>query len=93
MERFFNFKKVRRYKLFIFYQQNRLFIVDLLMIFTIGEKNTEDKLHHSLSNYHKNIKLTIEVSATKFLDTHLFNQHGTSISQVHRKETKTLTHW
>ena len=83
MEGFFNFKKVRWYKLFVFYQQTRLFVVDLL-IFTIGEKDTEDKLYHSLSNYHKNIKLTIEVSATKFLDT---------FSQVHRKETKTPTHW
>ena len=63
------------------------------MIFTIGErKNTEDKLYHSLNNYHKNMKLTIEVSPTKFLDTHLFNQNGTYITQAHGKETKTSTH-
>ena len=32
-----------------------------------------DKLYHSLNNYHKNIKLTIEDSPTKFLGTHLYN--------------------
>ena len=38
------------------------------------------------------MKLTIEVSPTKFLDTHLFNQNGTYITQAHGKETKTSTH-
>ena len=55
-------------------------------------KKTQDKFYHSLNNYHKNIKLTVEVSANKFLDTHLFNQNGTYITQVHKKETKTPTH-
>ena len=54
-------------------------------------KKTQDKFY-SLNNYHKNIKLTVEVSANKFLDTHLFNQNGTYITQVHKKETKTPTH-
>ena len=62
-------------------------------IYNRRKKNTEDELYHSLNNYHKNIKLTIEVSPTKFLDTHLYNQNGTYITQVHRKETKALTHW
>ena len=35
-------------------------------IYNRRKKNTEDKLYHSINNYHKNIKLTIEVSATKF---------------------------
>ena len=61
-------------------------------IYNRSEKNTEDKLYHSLNNYHKNIKLTTEVSPTKFLDTHLYNQNGTYITHVHRKETKTPTH-
>ena len=55
-------------------------------------KKTQDKFYHSLNNYHKNIKLTVEVSANKFLDTHSFNQNGTYITQVHKKETKTPTH-
>ena len=62
-------------------------------IYNRRKKNTEDELYHSLNNYHKNIKLTIEVSPNKFLDTHLFNQNGICIPQVHRKETKTPTHW
>ena len=56
------------------------------------KKNTEDKLYHSLNNYHKSIKLTIEAIPNKFFDTHLFNQHGTYITQVHRKETNTPMH-
>ena len=57
------------------------------------KKNTEDKIHHSLNNYHKNIKLTIEVSPTTFFGTYLLNQNGTYITQGHRKETKTPAHW
>ena len=57
------------------------------------KKNTEVKLDHSLNNYLKNIKLTTEVSPTKLLDTHLFHQNGTYMTQVHRKETKTPKHW
>ena len=62
-------------------------------IYNRRKKNIEDKLYHSLNNCHKDIKLTIEVSPTKFLDTHLFNQNGTYITQVHRKKPKTPTHW
>ena len=54
-------------------------------------KKTQDKFYHSINNYHKNVKLTVEVSANKFFDTHLFNQNGTYITQVHKKETKTPT--
>ena len=64
-------------------------------IYDRRKKNTEDKLYHSLNNYHKNIKLTIEVSATKFLDTHLFNQMETwnihhSSTQKRTQNTNTL---
>ena len=60
-------------------------------IYNRRKNNTEDKLYHSLDNYHKNIKLTIEVRPTTFLDTHLFNENGTYITQVQREETKTTT--
>ena len=46
---------------------HRRFVDD---IYNKRKKNTEGKLCHSLNNYHKNIKLTIEVSATKFLSTY-----------------------
>ena len=32
-----------------------------------------DELFSKLNNYHRNIKLTIEISPTKFLDTQLVN--------------------
>ena len=58
------------------------------------KKNTDDKSYHSINKYHKKIKIgQSEDSPTKFLDTHLFNQDGTYITQVHRKETKTYTYW
>ena len=71
----------------IFY---RRFVDD---IYNRRKKNIEDKLYQSLNSYHKNIKLTIEVSPTKFLDTYLCNKNGVYITQVHRKETKIPTHW
>ena len=55
-------------------------------IYNRRKKNTEDKLYYSLNNYHDKIELTVEVSPTKFSDTHLFNQNGTYITQVHGKE-------
>ena len=71
------------------YQQHWFSIVDLVMIFTIGEKRTQRINYISLNNYHKNVKLTMEVNPTKLLETHLFNQIGTYITQVNRKETET----
>ena len=59
-------------------------------IYNRKKKNAEDKLYRSLNNYHKDIKLTIEVSRTNFLDTHLFNQNGTCITQVHHASTKDI---
>ena len=55
-------------------------------IYNRRKKNTEDELYHSLNNYHKNIKLTIEVSPTKFLDTQL---HPPS-TQKRNQNTNTL---
>ena len=49
-------------------------------IYNRRKKNTEDKLYYSLNNYHDKIELTVEVSPTKFSDTHLFNQNGTYIT-------------
>ena len=41
----------------------RLFVDD---IHNRRKKNAQDKLYHSLNNYHKNIKLAIEFSLTSF---------------------------
>ena len=62
-------------------------------IYNRRKKNVEDSLFNSLNSYHKNIKLTIEVNPTKFLDTQLFNQNGVYNTKVFRKETKIPNHW
>ena len=46
-----------------------------------------------LSNYHRNIKLTIEISPTKFLDTQLVNLNGKIETKVYRKPTKLPVPW
>ena len=52
-----------------------------------------DDLYEALNKYHKNIKLTVEKSPSKFLDTRLLIHNGIYETQVYRKETKTPTHW
>ena len=55
-------------------------------IYMKRKKNTQDKLYHSLNNYHKNIKLTIEVSPTKFLGTiYLIKMELTSLKDTEKK--------
>ena len=63
------------------------------MIYTIDEKSTKYDLYESLNKYHKNIKLTVEKSPSKFLDTRLLINNGIYETQVYRKETKMPTHW
>ena len=55
--------------------------------------NKKDDLYEALSKYHKNIKLTVEKSPSKFLDTKLIINNGIYETQVYRKETKMPTHW
>ena len=40
-----------------------------------------------------NIKLTIEISPIKFLDTHLHNKDGIYVTKIYRKEVKVSAHW
>ena len=46
-----------------------------------------------LKNYHRNIKLTIEISPTKFLDTQLANLNGKIETEIYRKPTKLPVPW
>ena len=46
-----------------------------------------------LNSYHPNIKLTIEVNPSKFLDTKLTNINGTYKFNVYRKNTKLPSPW
>ena len=53
------------------------------------KKKIKDNLFKGLNSYHKNIRLTIEISPIKFLDTHLHNKDGTYVTKVYRQEPKT----
>lgn len=50
-------------------------------------------MFHSLNNYHRNIRFTIEIQPTKFLDTDITLTNGQATTSVHRKQNKHPTHW
>ena len=52
-----------------------------------------DELFQKLNNYQPKFKQTIEVSATKFLDTSFYLNNGIYHFNVHRKTTKQPTRW
>ena len=57
------------------------------------KKNAPDELFFKLNNYHRNIKLTIEISPVKFLDTQLVNLNGKIETKVYRKLNKLPVPW
>ena len=62
-------------------------------IYNRHRKDGFDEVFHEFNNYHGNIKLTTEISPSKFLDTQLINverKYITYITKVHKKESKTL---
>ena len=71
----------------IFY---RRFVDDII---NRRKKNVPDELFSKLNNYHRNIKLTIEISPTKFFDTQLLNLNGKIETKVYRKPTKSPVPW
>ena len=62
-------------------------------IYNRCKKNEFDEVFHALNNYHENIKLTIELSPSKLLDTQITNIEGKYITRVHRKESKKPIQW
>ena len=50
-------------------------------------------LFDQLNSYHPNIKLTMEVNPSKFLDTKLTNINGTYEFNIYRKNTKLPSPW
>ena len=56
------------------------------------EKNDVDKLFEELNSYNKNIKLTLEVYSTKFLDTESVRKYEQITTQVFSKSTKLPVH-
>ena len=54
------------------------------------KKLKHDKLLEKLNNYHSKIKVTIEVRPTKFFDTSLHLNNGTTISKFVGKQPNNL---
>ena len=52
------------------------------------EKIVKDNLFKSQFNYHRNIKLRIEISIDDFIETKLNCVYSTYKTMVHRKTTK-----
>ena len=52
-----------------------------------------DKIFHALNNYHENIKLTIAISTSKFLDAQLIAVERKYITKNHRKKSKIHIRW
>ena len=58
------------------------------------KKNKNDILFNALNSLHKNIKLTVEVNPTKFLDTQISRYPDGSLSfKVVQEERKLPIHW
>ena len=57
------------------------------------KKNVPDELFFKLNNYHRNTKLTTEISPTKFLDTQLVNLNRKMETNVYRKQNKLPVPW
>ena len=56
-------------------------------------KNLLDKLFQKLNNYHQNIKLTIEVNSSKFLDMEIMTNNDITEASVVVAESKISNHW
>ena len=72
--------------IYIFY---RRFVDEIYSRRKLGDNVLFDRLN----SYHPNIKLTIEVNPSKFLDTKLTNIDGTYKFNVYRKNTKLPSLW
>ena len=67
----------------------RRFVEDMYSRQELGDNVLFDRLN----SYHPNIKLTIEVNPSNFLDTKLTNINGTYKFNVYRKSTKLPSLW
>ena len=57
------------------------------------KKNYVDKLFEELNTHNENVKLTLEVNLTNFLDTELIRENGEITMQVFSKSTNLPVHW
>ena len=65
------------------------FVDDIYSRWKLGDNNLFDRSN----SYHPNIKLTIEVNPSEFLDTKLTNINGTYKFNVYWKNTKLPSPW
>ena len=56
-------------------------------------KNQPDKLFEKLNNYHPNIKLTIQVNDSKFLDTEIMIKNAITETSFVVTKSKIPNHW
>jgi len=56
------------------------------------KKNQPDELFEMLSSYHQNIKFTMEIASTKFLDTQINYDTPTIETTVYRSDNKLPVH-
>ena len=56
------------------------------------KKNYVDKLFEELNTHNENVKLTLEVNLTNFLDTELIRENGEITMQVFSKSTNLPVH-
>ena len=57
------------------------------------KKNETDGVYNALKSYHQNIKLTLELNPTKFLDIEIIRSNDKITTQVYNKMDKFLVHW
>ena len=62
-------------------------------IFYCRKKEPVDKLLENLNRYHKNIKLTVEINPSKFLDTEITSKNKVIQTKVYRKPNKMPIPW
>ena len=61
--------------------------------YVLRKKSIRRMLFKDLNSYHQNIKLTVEVNPSKFLDTELIREKRSILTQVFTKLHKFPVHW
>ena len=62
-------------------------------IYRRRKRNEPDELFDKMNSYHPNIKLTIEISPKKFLDTKILRTSNQIQCFMYQKENKKPIHW
>ena len=62
-------------------------------IYRLRKRNETDELFDKMNSYHPNMKLTIEISPQKFLDSKVLRTSNQVQCFMYQKENKQLIHW